>query len=572
MSTSREEPAPGPAPAEPVLGEPPVLAFDPVIGADDVASVRVVGTSTGTTAVPVSRTSSGGASALGAATDGAQGPVPALDPLQSAAVLAVAPTHRRGRRRRTLLVVSALLAVAGIGLVVLAVARDGAVPTAHGAAPPMRLGTPILSARRAPSLLTRPMALRAVRAATAPVVARFPNASCVLVTDGPDTLADAASTTPLAPASNTKLLTASAALSVLGSDSRFSTKVLTPAPPSAGRVAGDLYLVGGGDPLLSTGTAAALMRHGQEPTTSLETLADQVVAAGIRTVDGSVVGDGSRYDDQRKVPTWPDRFTSTGIVANLGALMVNDAWSIDPIDAKRGGGAAASDPATAAAAAFTALLQARGVQVGGAARSGKAPAGATEVTSIPSLPIKDVVGQMLTFSDNTTAELLVKEMAVHAGAPGTTDDGIRVLVANLAERGLPTEGLELHDGSGLSRENRVTCRLLDSILAADGPGGTIAQRLARPGGSGTLDDRFTTGPLKDRIAAKTGTLNDVTALSGWLTTSSGRPLAFSILENPVGRATQASDLALQGQLLEALLSYPQSPPAEQLRPLPPTAT
>ena len=65
---------------------------------------------------------------------------------------------------------------------------------------------------------------------------------------------------------------------------------------------------------------------------------------------------------------------------------------------------------------------------------------------------------------------------------------------------------------------------------------------------------------------------DVTALSGWVTTDSGTPLAFSTVQNPTGRRIQAGDLALPGQLLQALLSYPQAPPAEQLSPLPPNPT
>lgn len=500
------------------------------------------------------------------------GPVPGLSPEQTAPLPVDVPRRGLRRRRPRRLLLAALVALVGAAIVLAAFVVDHGAPQARSAPAPLRLSTPLMSARRAPELVSRPVALRAAQAATAPVVARFPDASCVLVTDGTAVLSDRASTTPLAPASNTKVLTGSAALSVLGADSTLTTAVVAPSAPVGGRIAGDLYLVGGGDPLLSTATATARMRHGQEPTTSLEALADRVVAAGVHQVDGAIVGDGTRYDGERKVPTWPDRFIAQGTVANLGALMVNDSWTIDPIDPKGAPGAAAPDPAAAAASAFTALLRARGVQIGGQPTAGTAPTGATEVASMSSLPVKDVVGEMLTFSDNTTAEMLVKEMAVHSGAPGTTADGIRVLVTDLATRGLPTAGLELHDGSGLSRENRVTCRLLDAVLAGDGADGTIAQRLARPGAPGTLDDRFTTGALKDRIAAKTGTLNDVTALSGWLTTDPGRRVAFSIIENPSGRPSQAGDLALMGQLLTALLPYPQTPPLDQLGPRPPVAT
>lgn len=546
-------------PPEPVLGEPPVFTRDPVSDRSRDDAVRIVG---------VPPTTPGPANAAAAV-----GPVQGLGSEEAAPMaVAVGPRSAGARRFPWRRLVAAALVVAGAGLVVTAVVTDSGPAAAHGPRPAMRLTTPVLSARRAPELLSRPTAVRAAKAATSPVVSKFPDVSCVLVADGNTVLADSSSTTPRAPASNTKLLTASAALSVLGSDTRFTTKVLTGAAPAKGRVVGNLYLVGGGDPLLSTSTATTLMRHGQEPTTSLEALADRVVAAGIREVDGSVVGDGSRYDDQRKVPTWPDRFVTQGTVANLGALMVNDSWSVDPINPKGAPGAAVSDPASVAATAFTALLRARGVQVSGVPSTGAAPHAAAEVASIESLPIKDVVGEMLTFSDNTTAEMLVKEMAVHSGDKGSTDAGIRVLVTDLATRGLPTEGLELHDGSGLSRENRVTCRLLHAVLADDGSTGPIAAGLARPGQPGTLDARFTTGALRDRVAAKTGTLNDVAALSGWLTTTSGRPLTFSILENPVGRPVQATDLALMGQLLGSLLSYPQAPPVDQLAPLPPAST
>lgn len=555
-------------PSEPVLGEPPVLDRDPVSDRSDGPTVRVIGPG-GNPGTDVGSDGTGGPDPTGPSVP--EGPVPGLAAELAAPTLADAPTVGRGRRRGRF-VLAGMAALLGVGLLVAAVVSDSPPPLGTGGAPAERIVTPVMSARRAPELLARPVAARAARAATAPVLQRFPVSSCVLVTDGSTVLTEAAASEPLAPASNTKLLTASAALSVLGPDTRLSTRVLAQGASTDGRITGNLYLVGGGDPLLSTATAGVRMQHGQEPTTSLESLADQVVAAGVRRVDGSVVGDGSRYDDQRRVATWPDRFVTQGIVANLGGLVVNDAWSIDPINPKGPAGAAAPDPAASAASAFTSLLRARGVEVAGAPSAGVAPADAKEVSSLQSLPMRDIVGEMLTFSDNTTAEMLVKELAVHGGGPGTTDGGIRVLVADLATRGMPTEGLELHDGSGLSRENRVTCRLLDAVLASDGPTGLIARGLARPGQAGTLDDRFTSGALKDRIAAKTGTLNDVAALSGWLTPPSGRPVTFSILENPTGRAVQAGDLSLMSELLNALLSYPQAPPADQLGPLPPAAT
>ncbi|UDY36408.1 D-alanyl-D-alanine carboxypeptidase/D-alanyl-D-alanine endopeptidase [Dermatobacter hominis] len=548
-------------PPEPVLGEPPVLAHDPASTEARDTSVRVVG---GAAPAAVTATTS--------TMEGPVGPVPGLAPEQAAPVPASVPkAPRRRRRRGRWFAVAGVLAVAGAGLVAGAALSDEGTPTATGAAPSARLATPVLSARRVPELVARPVALRNVAAAVGPVVGRFPDASCVLVTDGATSLAASGDTNPLIPASNIKLVTGSAALSTLGADTRLTTKVVAPAAPTGGTVAGDLFLVGGGDPLLSTSTAARRWKHGPQPTSSLEALADDVVAAGVRRVDGAVVGDGTRFDDQRTVPSWAAADVASGEVANIGALMVNDAWTLDPIDPAGAAGGPAADPAAHAADVFTQLLEARGVEVVGPARSGAAPAGAAPVAELQSPTIREIVAEMDTFSDNTTAEVLVKEMGAAKDGAGSTKAGIQVLVADLATRGLPIEGLVMEDGSGLSRSNRVTCRLLDAVLAADGPTGALTSGLARPGQPGTLDDRFLRPPLRDRVAAKTGTLSGITGLSGWVTTDSGRPLAFSTVQNPAGRAVQAADLALQGQLLEALLTYPQAPPVEQLRPLPPAA-
>lgn len=540
-----------------------MLAHDPASVESRDTTVRVVdgGTASGTVD-PTPRSTRRPISTVG--------PVQGLARSQTTPVpVGTGPGSRHGR---AWLVAAAILAVCGATLVALAVLTDGGTETAAGAAPPTRLSTPILSVRRDPELLARPLALHHVQEAVEPVVRRFPNASCVLVTDGSTTLASSSDTTPLAPASNVKLLTASAALNVLGADTRLETSVSAAAAPTDGTVAGDLFLVGGGDPLLATATAQSRMRHGTEPTSSMETLADQVVAAGVRRVDGSVVGDGTRYDEVRKVAEHQQRYVTDGTVGNLGGLIVNDSWTIDPVNAGGSRGAPAPDPAAHAAEVLTTLLRARGVQVAGAPRSGTSPEGATEITTLPSATVGEIVSQMVTFSDNTTAEMLVKELAAHDGSTGSTAGGIQVLVADLTTRGLPVEGLELRDGSGLSRDDRATCRLIDAVIAADGADGPIARGLARPGQSGTLDDRFLSPPLSDRLSAKTGTLNDVAALSGWVRTDSGRPLAFSTVQNPSGRQVQASDLALQGQLLQALLSYPQTPPVEQLSPSPPAAS
>ena len=175
---------------------------------------------------------------------------------------------------------------------------------------------------------------------------------------------------PVIPASNQKLLVAAAALEVLGPDHVFTTEVRG-GPVNGGVLAGDLYLVGGGDPLLTTDDYPAAEINGYPVlnATSLDTLADSVAAAGITHVDGNLVADGSRYDDEWFHPSWPDDIHVTE-AGPLDALLVNDArfltddWQV------------ANDPNAGAAEELGRLLEERGITIGGEVTTGTAPADA----------------------------------------------------------------------------------------------------------------------------------------------------------------------------------------------------
>ena len=177
---------------------------------------------------------------------------------------------------------------------------------------------------------------------------------------------------------------------------------------------------------------------------------------------------------------------------------------------------------------------------------------------------------MLRFSDNTTAEMLVKEVGALKGAGGSTAAGLDVVRAWIESSGLPAEGVTFDDASGLSDADRVTCTFLATLLGNGGPDGVVADGRAVPGQPGTLDDRFTSGELRDRLRAKTGTLRQATGLSGWLTTRPSAPLAFSILTNTSGRQITAADIEVQDRLLTAMLDYPASPDLAALSPAPPS--
>ncbi len=476
---------------------------------------------------------------------------------------AASSTRRRPRAAAPWFVGAAVLAVIALAAGVLVVMKRPDTELAAGAPPASSASTPVLSARRAPEALARPVAARNLREAVAPVLATAPPDTCLEVRDGGNVVVSHNASQPLIPASNMKLLVADVALDLLGADTRLSTRFVTDGAPTDGSVVrGNLYMVGGGDPLLTTGPYNSRLPNGKQPVTDMDDVADQIAATGIKEITGSVVGDGSRYDAVRTTPSWPDRFFGQGQVAPLSALLVDDGW--------QSSGGPAEDPDVHAAAVLTELLEARGIQIGGAPTSGVAPAGAPLLTEVPSLTIAELVAELLRFSDNTTAELLVKELGAQQGAGGSTAAGLDVLRTWIESAGIPAEGVTFDDASGLSGADRATCSFLATLLSSGGPDGVVANGLAVPGQPGTLDDRMTGDDLRDRVRAKTGTLRDATGLSGWLTTRPSVPLAFSILTNTPNRQITAEDISLQSRLLTAMLDYPASPDLAALSPAPPT--
>ena len=325
-------------------------------------------------------------------------------------------------------------------------------------------------------------------------------------------------------------------------------------PPVNGVIAGDLWLVGGGDPLLGTADFAAQAgyQHQPRPSTALEDLAARVAAAGVRQVQGRIIGDESRYDTQRVVPTWSPSYLANGEIGPMSALTVNDneaQWTPKEVPAP--------SPAANAAAALARLLQARGVQVGGTGESAAPATATTVVSTVDSAPIGDVVGVMLTQSDNLAAELLTKELGRRFGGAGTTAAGLSVTRAVLDQQHLLVEGVSMTDGSGLDRSDRASCRVLLRAVEQGGPAGTIARGLSVAGATGTLLHRYVGTPLAGRLRAKTGTLNGAAAFTGWLAAGQDRQVAFSFLVNGIGN--EAEGHALEDKVAAALATYPETP-------------
>lgn len=462
---------------------------------------------------------------------------------------------------RRLLVPTLLAAVCAFAGVLAVRAPSGPGP-AVAAAP----AVPVLSARRVPELLSRSVADIRLRsrldaALGDPSLGAARERSCIAVRQGERELLARRPGERLIPASNLKVLTGLAVLDRLGPTERLVTEVRAGGSMAeGGLVQGPLWLVGGGDPLLATADYAASFENQPQVRTPLETLADAVVSAGVRVVVGGVVGDESRYDTQRYIPTWKPGYITDAESGPASSLVVNDGFAeFAPRHV------ASPEPDVHAAAVFTALLQARGVAVAAPPSEGVAPAGAPAVARVESPPMTEVVGQMLRESDNLTAELLVKELGWRAGGKGTTAAGLPVVRDALAGMGLPVGDLTTVDGSGLDRSDRASCSLLMAALALGGPTGPVAGGFPVAARDGTLAKRFHGTPVAGRLRAKTGALAGVVGLSGFVEpVGGGTPLSFSLIANELPR--DALGRALQEQVGGILAAYPEAPPPPELAP------
>lgn len=412
------------------------------------------------------------------------------------------------------------------------------------------LTTDLFSLRRHPT----PLAERAADAAAAEAFAAqfagldgvIDDQSCLRIVDDGAVIAEFGTAGAVIPASNEKLFAAAVALQVLGPDYRYRTELVSPRPFD-GVVAGDVYLVGGGDPVLVTSAAVDPLRYPAFNTTSLDALADQLVALGITSIQGNIVGDGSRYDDEFRAPSWGDEIANVD-AGPYDALLVNDGI----IQGEYG-----LNPNRSAARAFIELLQARGVAVGGSAANATRPEGDfTTLAFIESLPLTDVLVEMLHTSDNNTAELIVKEIGYVDAGVGSREAGLTTIRRVLGEWGMSLDGVDLQDGSGISRANRATCAALVGLLDASPVADELRDLLPVAGRDGTLAPQLIGTVAEAQLRAKTGTLTDVKALTGTQPGADRRDIDFSLVLNGEGVDDPERYLPVWEQVVDLIDGYP----------------
>ncbi|HEX7298985.1 MAG TPA: D-alanyl-D-alanine carboxypeptidase/D-alanyl-D-alanine-endopeptidase [Solirubrobacteraceae bacterium] len=328
------------------------------------------------------------------------------------------------------------------------------------------------------------------------------------------------------PASVQKLYTTAAALLRFGPDATFSTTVAGRGfldPEGVWR--GDLYLRGGGDPTLERD--------------DLQTLAATVAGGGILRVAGSVLGDESRFDALR------GSFDSGGaydrdIGGVLSALALQRGYAKD------------GQPAAQAARQFAKILRGQGIRVDGPSGAGVAPGDVTELGSVQSPAVRDLIRVTNVPSDNFVAEMLVKDLGAQFGGAGTTAAGVGVVRAQLASLGVHPR---IVDGSGLSRADRTTPRQVVRLLTTmhrQQVAASFEDSLPVAGRTGTISKRMRGTPAQDRCRAKTGTLIGVSALAGVCHAAGGHTIAFAMLMN---RASVRRAHGVQDRIAAAIARY-----------------
>ncbi|MBJ7332738.1 MAG: D-alanyl-D-alanine carboxypeptidase/D-alanyl-D-alanine-endopeptidase [Solirubrobacteraceae bacterium] len=315
---------------------------------------------------------------------------------------------------------------------------------------------------------------------------------------------------PRVPASVEKLYTTASALLRDGPAFTVPTLAVSDiAPDEEGAIAGDLYIVGEGDPTLTT--------------KGIELLAAGVAAKGVTRIE-AVYGDDDAWDRRVGGPDSAfgyDRYLG----GQLGALAPNRGWD---------GRNLQKSPADYAARKLTAALRADGVKVGRMGGRGSAPETATEIARVASPPLRELARATNVPSDNYLAEMLLKGLGDRYGVLGTTGAGAAVARDTLDDFGIRPR---IVDGSGLSRGNRTTPRQVVRLLermAGQESGTAFRESLALAGSTGTIQRRMRGTAAGGNCRAKTGTLNGVSALAGYCKARDGGDVAFSILMSRVG--------------------------------------
>ncbi|RSD20310.1 D-alanyl-D-alanine carboxypeptidase/D-alanyl-D-alanine-endopeptidase [Amycolatopsis eburnea] len=337
---------------------------------------------------------------------------------------------------------------------------------------------------------------------------------------------DRGSSTPVTPASTTKVLTSAAALLSLDHNLRLSTKIVQGADP------GTVVLVGGGDTTITNlplGTDSPLYPGAAH----VDDLVAQVkkAAPGVKKVQVDL----SLFKGATTAPGWEAGDAPSTYATQMAPVMA-DGGRLSPKDNN------SQRTANAGSALASSIASKLGASPGGQASAAK---DAKVLGEVKSAPLTELVSDLMVLSDDVLAEAIARQVALANGEEASYAGGAKATIKVLKDHGFDVSGVELSDGSGISSLNRIPARLLTQLLAAAAaPEGKnpstgklrpVLAGLPVAGGSGTLADKRFDTPASQAgrgwVRAKTGTLTGVNTLAGLVLDQDGRVLVFAFMSN-----------------------------------------
>ena len=360
------------------------------------------------------------------------------------------------------------------------------------------------------------------------------------------------------PASNMKVITSAAALTLLGPDYTYKTTFLVDGPVQDSVLDGDLIVIGRGDPTVSDNMRGVA-------TTVMDALADSIRAHGISQITGRLVRVGNAFPDSTRGYGWEWDDLGEYYAAGVDELIFNEGMAPTtvrpPPDTVRDSAYSgpAKDPATAYLNALNdALIRKRITLDAGVLDSIlPTPFKMDTLFTFVSLPMRNILPALLKPSQNQIAEILLKTIGLERGGMGTADSARKIVGQQLLAWGVQSDGFVIRDGSGLSRHDLLTpetlVRVLDRIQR-DTAFAVFYNALPIAGVDGTLKDRMKGTPAEGNAHAKTGSISNARTLSGYVTTADGERLIFSTMASnwtgPTSSTTSVAD-----QIVAALAAY-----------------
>ncbi|WP_188633838.1 D-alanyl-D-alanine carboxypeptidase/D-alanyl-D-alanine endopeptidase [Lentibacillus kapialis] len=409
----------------------------------------------------------------------------------------------------------------------------------------------------------------------------------------------------LRPASNMKLLTAAAALAVLGKNHRFTTEVLADGSTAKQQLNGNLYLKGKGDPTLMP--------------QDFDKFAKKVKEGGVTMINGDIIADDTWYDDVRLSPdlVWSDEHWYYG--AQISALTVSpdrdfDAGTVivsvspgdvgnkpditlmpdtDYVEIRNHAKTTAPDsaenltlnrihgknvvtiegtipadaanvkewmavwkPTEYALELFRDALEKQGIKWTGQVKTSQAPQKADVLYADHSIPLSDLLVPFMKLSNNTHAEMLVKEMGKAVHEEGSWEKGLEVVASEMKKHGITIDTTVIKDGSGISHMNLLPPDEIAALLYNVQEAAWFEAYINAFPDSGS-SERMVGGTLQNRledfnVQAKTGTIDGVSTLSGYAETESGGKMIFSIMLNNL--LNEDDGPAIEDKIVEILIN------------------